>query len=128
MLQILALVALIGVAINTTRTVHRERAVFAEFGQSTAIGWLVWLYPLPLVIVAFIPASRLLIYLPPACLLFFGPAIAVAMVNKRRFQRAGTDRVDQAQRTADYVAMSGVFASVAFIGVAIILWIMGPLR
>jgi hypothetical protein len=128
MLQILALICLIGVAIDTARTVQRERAVFAEFGQTTAIKWLVWLYPLPLVIPIFVPSlARYLLFPIPLGIVFFLPAIAVGKLNHRCFQRAGTDRVDRAERAADHVVMSGVFAALGFLGFAFVLWVLQPL-
>jgi hypothetical protein len=124
MLQILAIIALIGVAIDATRTVNRDRTVFAEFGQTTATRWLVWLYPLPPILMMFIPASAHVICLPPICILCFGPAISIATINKRRFECAGTDRVDRAQRSADHVAMTGMLASGVLIGTAVIFWVL----
>ena len=82
MLQILALIGLIGVAMETARTVHRERAIFAEFGQTTAVEWLVWLYPLPLAIPLFVPQlAGFLLFPIPLGILFFLPAMAVGSLE-----------------------------------------------
>ena len=125
MLQILAIIGLIGVAMETARTVRRERAIFVEFGQTTAVEWLVWLYPLPLVIPLFVPQSVGFLLFPiPLGILFFLPAMAVGYLNRQCFQRAGTDRVDRAQNAADHVVMSGVLAMLVFGGVTLLLWIL----
>jgi hypothetical protein len=125
MLHIILLIALIAVATDTVRAVHRERKMFAEFGQTTAIEWLVWLYPLPLAIPILIPPlARYLLFPIPFGVLFFLPAIVVATLNRRRFERAGTDRVDRAQRAADHALMSGMLAVIAFLCVALVLWIL----
>jgi hypothetical protein len=124
MLQIIILLGLIGVAVDTVRAVHRERNVFAEFEQTTAIKWLVWLYPLPLAISLFIPSSRHSLFLIPFGILFYLPGIAVAAINRRRFERAGTDRADRAQRAADYVVMSGVFVAGCLLCLTVVLWVL----
>jgi len=125
MLQIILLIALIGIAMDTTRTVQRNRGIFAEFGQTTAVKWLVWLYPLPLAIpIISLSLARYLVFPLPLGILFFLPAIAVAAVNRRHFERAGTDRADRAQRAADRVVMSGVLAAIGFLGVALVPWIL----
>jgi hypothetical protein len=127
MLQILGLICLIGVAIETARTVHRERAIFVEFGQTTVVELLVWLYPLPLAIPFLVPQLVGFLLFPiPLGILFFLPAMAVGNVNRRCFQQAGTDRVDRAQRAADHVVMSGVLAIVVFSGVTFVLWLLQP--
>ena len=123
MLQLVLLVALIVVAYNTQKAVRRERKTFAEFEQTTAIEWLVWLFPLPLAISILVPplAPHLLFPIPLG-VLFFVPATLVAALNRRRFERAGTDRVDRAQRAADYVVMSGMLAIIAILGIAFVAW------
>ncbi len=125
MLQIVLLFALIGIAIDTARTVNRERDIFAEFGQTTAVTWLVWLYPLPLVIpIVNTSLARHLFFPVPFGILFFLPAIAVAAANRRRFECAGTDRADRAQRAADRVVMSGVLGALGFLGIAAVSWLL----
>jgi hypothetical protein len=129
MLYIVALIALVGVATDTARAVHRERAVFAELGQTTVIKWLVWLYPLPLVIPLLGPsAARYLLFPVPLGVLFFVPAIAAGLRNQRRFERAGTDRVDRAQRAAGYVVMSGVLAAIGLPFFPLLTWLLGLAR
>jgi hypothetical protein len=125
MLQVILIMALIGIAIDTTRTVRRNRALFAEFKQTTAVQWLVWLYPLPLVIPIFDPSLVTYLVFPlPLGILLFLPAITVATVNRRHFERAGTDRADRAQQAADRVIMSGVLAVICFLAVAVVSWIL----
>jgi hypothetical protein len=97
MLQILALLLLTGAAVDIARKVYCHRAIFAQLRQTTAIAWLVWLYPLPfflpLLDKSFFP---LLLFRIPIGILFFVPALISARANQKCFEMSGDDRVKPA--------------------------------
>src|SRR5437660_3307679 len=108
MLQIIALCLLLWAAAATTLAFHRERAVFSELGQTSAAKWLVWLYPLPFALpLLHRPLVWLLFFPIPFSALFFAPAIAVAVQNRKRFDRSGDGRVKAAASATDYVITAG---------------------
>src|SRR2546426_1026808 len=94
MLQVIALCLLVWVSVETTRVFHRERTVFLELRQTDAVKWLVWLYPLPFAL-PFLhhPMMSLLFFPIPFGAFFFAPAIAIAVENRKCFDKSGDDRV-----------------------------------
>src|ERR1041384_441686 len=123
MLQVIVLCLLLWVAVEATRRFNRERAVFLELGQTDAAKWLVWLYPLafalpllhrPLVWVLFFPI--------PFSALFFVPAIAMAVQNRRRFDRSGDDRAKPAASAVDYVITAGILGVMGTLVFTAYLW------
>jgi len=112
MLQILALLILAGVAVDVSRKVYANRTVFAELQQSTAIAWLVWLFPVaffhPLFAKSFF---AFYLFRLPVGVLFFVPGLIAARRNQDRFERSGDGRVKPALaavHTASCAAMMGI--------------------
>ena len=129
MIQLLGLFLLVWVAVVATRRVRLERALFAEFNQSTAVEWLVWLYPLPLALPLLDHRLVGVLLSPiPFDVFFFLPAIAVATINRRCFERSGTDRVKGAERAAEYVISSGILAVIGAFVFALLLWVFSHSR
>jgi|ERR1043166_668269 hypothetical protein len=111
MIQAIGLFLLIWAAVAANLKIKKEEVVFREFGQSTAIRWLIWLYPLPLLLpFVYSPLTGLLLIPLPLDVLFFLPAVVCAKANKKAFQRTGTDRARRAEEAADYVITSGLIA------------------
>lgn len=108
MLDIVALVVFVGMAYRIVTTVRRESAIFAEFKQSTALGYAALLFPLGPVFMLFFGTRAPLagIFLCAACYL---PGLVLARKATTVFGRAGTDRV----RTADSAAWQAFATAVA---------------
>ena len=109
MLQVIALCILVWVAFETTRVLRRERRVFLELRQTDAVKWPVWLYPLPFAL-PFLhhPMISLLFFPIPFGAFFFTPAIAIAIENRKCFDKSGDDRVKPAALAADHVITAGI--------------------
>jgi hypothetical protein len=112
MLQILALLILTGVAVDISRRVYSQRAVFAQLHQTTAVAWLVWLYPLPFFFPLFAKSFFVFfLFRIPFGALFFVPALILASANQRCFEKSGDCRVKPALAavyTASCAGMMGV--------------------
>src|SRR6266566_6543530 len=109
MLQILALLILIGVAIDVSRRVYAHRTVFAECRQRTSIAWLVWLFPLPFFL-PLIAKSLFAFFLfrIPLGVLFFVPALISARRNEHCFERSGDGRVKSVLAVAHTVSLTAI--------------------
>ena len=126
MLVIGALVVLIGVAVTTSRTVRRNRAIFQEFGQSSGLAAVIWLYPIPAILALIpLPVVQLLAFGVPLAIAFFIPGIVIANANRKGFEVAGTDRVDPVQGAAThaiYVGVLGIIGTLAESGLFWVFW------
>src|SRR6266568_4768687 len=109
MLQILALLILTGVAVDVSRRVYSHRAVFAQLHQTTAVAWLVWLYPLP--------------FLFPLCALFFVPALISARTNQKCFEKSGDARVKPALAAVYAASCAGVMGIMGVLVLTFYAWI-----
>src|SRR6266567_9598389 len=109
MLQILALLILTGVAVDIARRVYCNRAVFARLRQTTAIGWFVWLYPLPFFLPLLDrPFFVALLFRIPIGALFFVPALISARANQKCFELSGDDRVKPALTAVHTTLCAGI--------------------
>jgi hypothetical protein len=124
MLQIVALCLLLWFAVETTRTCHRERAVFSGLRQTDAAKWLVWLYPLPFALpLLHLPLVGLLYFPLPLSALCFVPAIVAALQNRRAFDKSGDGKVKPAATAADHVITVGIMGMMGTLGLTAYLWI-----
>src|SRR5947209_6661880 len=108
MLQVIAILLLICLAIYATRQIQLQRDVFVEERQTTAAQFLVWLYPLPFILPVLDHLFWGLFFPVPIAALFFAPAMAVATVNRKRFDRSGNPRVKPARNAMDHVVTFGI--------------------
>jgi len=123
MLQVIALCLLVWVAFETTRVCHRERTVFLELRQTDAVKWLVWLYPLPFALPFLHHPMMWLLFFPiPFSAFFFAPAIAIAVQNRRCFDKSGDDRVKPAASAADNVITAGIMGIMGTLVFTVFLW------
>jgi hypothetical protein len=125
MLQILALLLLTGAAVDIARKVYCHRAIFAQLRQTTAIAWLVWLYPLPfflpLLDKSFFP---LLLFRIPIGILFFVPALISARANQKCFEMSGDDRVKPALAVVHITLCAGIVGIMGVLVLTFALWIL----
>jgi len=123
MLQIVAILLLLCLAIDTTRKVYSQRAVFLEHRQSTMAAWLVWLCPLPLVL-AFLSREFWVLFFPlPIAAMFFVPALVIANTNRKGFQKSGDGRVKSAAATVDGLLTFGYMGMAGMLVFTIWLWV-----
>jgi|ERR1017187_574808 hypothetical protein len=125
MLQILALLLLTGAAVDIARRVYCHRAIFAQLRQTTAIAWLVWLYPLPF----FLPLLdksffALLLFRIPIGILFFVPALISARANQKCFEMSGDDRVKPALAVVHITLCAGIMGIMEVFVLTFAVWIL----
>ncbi len=108
MLQIIAAVLLVCLAIWTSGEIQRERAVFDAEHQTTLVKLFVWLYPLPFVLPLVHRSFWLLFFPVPLGAAFFIPAMAVAVANQRCFDRSGHPRAKSAANAVAHVITCGI--------------------
>ncbi len=126
MLQILALFILVCVATDISRRVYLNRAVFAQLGQPTSIGWLVWLYPLPFFLPLFAKSFfAFVLFRIPLGILFFIPALMPAWATRRCLELSGDDRVKPALAAIDMTTCAGIMGIMAVLILAFLAWILG---
>ena len=124
MLQLIALCLLVWFAIHTTGAFWREQAVFSRLGQTTAVRWLVWLYPLPFVLpLLHRPLIWLLFFPIPLAALFFAPAIVTAAQNRKCFDKSGDDKVRPATAAVDNVITVGIMGILGTFALTAWLWL-----
>jgi hypothetical protein len=124
---VVALVIFTGMAYRILTTVKRESAVFAEFEQSTSVGYCALLFPLGPVIMLLIGmrAPLIGILLSAGC---YVPGLVLARRATAAFDRAGTDRVQNANG-AMWQALGAAIAGLAFAAVALVFVLaVGSLR
>ncbi len=126
MLQILAFIILACAAVDISRRVHLNRAVFAQLGQPTSIAWLVWLYPLPFFLPLFAKSFfAFMLFRVPLGVLFFLPALMSARVTGRCFELSGDDRVKQAKAAVDMTMCAGIMGIMGVLIFTFLCWIFG---
>ncbi|MDB6030270.1 MAG: hypothetical protein JWM16_608 [Verrucomicrobiales bacterium] len=124
MLQILALLILISVAVDVSRRVYAHRAVFAEFGQRTSIAWFVWLFPIPFFLPLFAKSFfAFFLFRIPLGILFFIPALLSARRNQDGFERSGDERVKPALATAHTVSLAAITGIMGVLALTIYSWV-----
>ena|SRR5437763_1267384 len=122
MLQAIAILLLLCLAIDTTRKVYSQRAIFLELGQSTMAAWLVWLCPLPLLL-PFVSRQFWVLFFPvPISALFFLPALLIANANRKCFEKSGDGRVRSAAATVDGLITFGYMGMAGMLVFTIWLW------
>jgi hypothetical protein len=126
MLQILALIILACVAVDISRRVHLNRAIFTELGQPTSIAWLVWLYPLPFFLPLFAKSYfAFMLFRVPLGTLFFIPALMSARATRKCFEISGDGRVKPAMAAVDMTTCAGIMGIMAVFILAFLTWIFG---
>jgi hypothetical protein len=126
MLQILALLLLAGAAVDIARRVHCHRAVFARLHQTTAIAWLVWLYPLPFFLPLFAKSFfAFLLFRIPIDAVFFVPALISARKNQKCFEKSGDNRVKPAFAVVHTTLCAGIMGIMGVFVLTFYLWIFG---
>jgi hypothetical protein len=110
MLQIIVVILLCCLAIQTTWSIHKQAAVFSELETSRAAQWLVWLYPLPF---AFPLLDRWLFHLffpLPVGALFFAPGVIAARKALATSDRSGHAKAKSAVSSLERVVTFGIMA------------------
>jgi len=125
MLQIFAIILLVSLAVQTTSAVHSKRAVFAEMKQTTAVQWLIWLYPLPVVLPWLGRVFFYLFYPLPIGALFFVPALVVARKVRKKLEISGHPGAKDAARAMDHVVTFGIMAIMGLLVVTGWCWLPG---
>jgi len=122
MIQIGALLLLICLAIQTSAAIHSRRDVFHELNQPTLVKWLIWLFPLPFALPLVHPLFRFLFFPLPLGVVFFVPAIAVSLANRRSFEVSGHPKAKSAETVVDHVIMFGIMGLVGLLVITMFLW------
>jgi hypothetical protein len=126
MLQILALIILASVAVDISRRVHLNRAIFTQLGQPTTIAWLVWLYPLPFFLPLFAKSFfAFMLYRVPLGVLFFVPALMAARATQKCFELSGDGRVKPAMAAVDMTTCAGIMGIIGVLILTFLCWIFG---
>lgn len=110
-------------AFRIVTAVKRESEIFREFNQSKSFGWLSLLFPLGPVI--YLTTVYRLGWLPAVMLAIccYMPALVTAKKIISVFDRAGTDRVRNAQNAATQTfgtAVAGLIYTAALLGMIFI--------
>jgi hypothetical protein len=122
-LLLIALAAYVSLARNTSRVIAGNRALFEEFHVVPSLRRWVWLYPIPIVLGLIpVPALQFLVVGAALGAVFFIPGIVSAVRTRARFQTAGTDRVDPAQKAADHAVLGGVLGVFGVLIYTIAFW------
>ena len=108
MLQIIALVLLCCLAIQTTRSIRNHATAFSELQASSAAQWLVWLYPLPFAFPLLDRFFSQLFFPLPLGALFFVPGIIAARKALVAFERSGHPKAKPAASCLGHVVTFGV--------------------
>jgi hypothetical protein len=126
MLQILVLIILASVAVDISRRVHLNRAVFTQLGQPTSIAWLVWLYPLPFFLPLFAsPFFGFVLFRVPLGVLFFVPALLSARATRKCFELSGDVRVKPALAAVDMTTCAGIMGIMGVLVLTSLVWLFG---
>jgi hypothetical protein len=126
MLQYLALALLLYLAFQTTAVLGRERAVFAEFRQTMALRWCIWLWPMTYALPLFWRLAWRLFYPAPLGLVLILPPMILAHRLRRRFEKSGTDRTKRAEAALGRVITFGGMALAGLLLPAAIYWLTPP--
>jgi hypothetical protein len=125
-LQILALIILASVAVDISRRVHLNRAIFTQLGQPTSIAWLVWLYPLPFFLPLFAKSYfAFMLFRVPLGVLFFVPALMSANATRKCFELSGDGRVKPALAAVDMTTCAGIMGIMGVLILTFLTWIFG---
>ncbi len=122
MVQIIAIVLLICLAFYTSGEVHRERVVFEQEHQTTAVQTFVWLFPVPFILPLLHRSFWTLFFPFPVGAAFFAPAIAVAIANRNHFDRSPNPDVKPAARAVDNVITFGIMGVMGMFAFTAWLW------
>ena len=126
MLQLLVIVLLTCLAVLTTAAVGREKAVFAEFRQTTAVRWCIWLFPLTYALPFFWRPGWRLFFPAPIGILLLLPVLLLARRNRQRLEGGGTDRTKRAEQALTRVLNFGAMAIVGFMIPTAVYWLTPP--
>jgi hypothetical protein len=124
MLQIVTLLILISVVVDISRKVYSHRVVFARLNQTTAIAWLVWLYPLPFFLPLFDkPFFVFILFRIPIGALFFVPALVIAKTNQKCFEMSGDGRVKPARAAVSATLCAGIMGVMLVFVLTFLVWL-----
>ena len=124
MLQILALLLLLGAAVDVTRRVYGHRAVFAQLHQTAAIAWQVWLFPIPFFLPLFAKSFfAFLLFQIPTSILFFVPALISARKNQKAFEMSGDGRVKLALVAVYTTQCAGIMGIMGVLLITLYFWV-----
>jgi hypothetical protein len=123
MLQYVAVALLTYLAVVTTAALGRERPIFAEFHQTLALRWWVWLFPVTYALpLCWRLCWRLFFPAPLGMVLLFPPMI-LAFRARQRLERCGTDRTKPAERIMGQVLTFGAMAIAGLLLPMVIYWL-----
>jgi hypothetical protein len=122
MLQIIGIFLLGWLAIETTRVVYQHHALFSELQISLVTPWLVWLFPLPLVLPMIHRVFLYLNYPIPLGAIFFLPGIIVARQTGRRFDQSGHPRAKPIITAMAHVVTFGIMGMMGICVFTVFLW------
>lgn len=123
MLQYFFLALLTYLAVRTTAELGRERAVFAQFHQTTAVRWCIWLWPLTYALPLCWRICWRLFYPAPLGVVLLLPPLILAFRIRRHFETCGTDRTKPAEATLGRVVTFGGMAIAGLLVPAAIFWL-----
>ena len=101
-LQVIVFVVFVVVSYRLVRAMARESVIRKEFGLSSLLPIMVWLFPVGAALVLIAPAlavSSSIGFVAAAAM--YVPAFVLARRQERLLQVAGTDRVKEMRRTAE---------------------------
>jgi hypothetical protein len=126
MLQLLVIVLLTFLAVLTTSALGREESVFAEFHQTMAVRWLIWLFPLTYALPIFWRVGWRLFFPAPLVILLLLPVLALAQRNRKCLEGGGTDRTKRAEQALTRVLNFGTMAIVGSMLPTAVYWLTPP--
>jgi hypothetical protein len=125
-LQIAALIILACLAVDISRRVYANRALFDEAGQTTTLAWLVWLYPLPFIFPFFGKSLFVfLLYRIPLGVLFFVLALLSARETRKCFETSRDPRIKPALAAVDLAVTTGILGIMGVLVLGLLSWLFG---
>jgi uncharacterized membrane protein len=118
MLNLVLFLTFCAVTLRTARAVRRERAIYAEFGQTTALMLLVLPFPLAWPLAWFAGLALPHFFAWAFAALCFLPALLLGRRQMQVFERCGTSRAQGAEEAAAG-AVGFATLGVAILGVRI---------
>ena len=102
------MVTLLVIAFRAATAIRKQRKLFAEYGQSTILAFLVFIYPLgPLLLFAgspFIPK----LFLFPLVTVCFIPQLMIGRRQNKAFELSATDKTNSAKESLSTVNLGAL--------------------
>jgi hypothetical protein len=125
-LQIAALIIQACTAVDISRRVYANCAVFDEAGQTTTLAWLVWLYPLPFIFPLFGKTIFVfMLYRIPLGALFFVPALLSAHETRKCFELSRNPRTKYVLAAVDLAVTTGILGILGVLILGLLSWLFG---